>query len=508
MINNIITTALTSGGKHPAFECMGVTYTYDEIYRYVQAFRVMLEEETTLMRGDRIGIMLPNIVQQPIAVYAALLSGYVVVNFNPLYTEKEIEHQINDSGCKVMVVLSSFAYKLDDIRCPTLSRVIHTQVGDFMGMKGWVVNGVIRYVKQMEEPWMTPSVSMAELKYYYDLIPLRHEPSENNVAMIQYTGGTTGVPKGVMLTQANLGANIEQCHDRMIDCPAKDWMNEVVLPLPLYHVYAMIVSLMVIRNKGKVQLIPNPRDIKAFVKILGKIEPTTFIGLQTLFKALTSNKKFRSMTFPKMRITLSGGMGLSESVANEWELVTGSMVYEGYGLSEASPVVSLDMGPQPNRGYVGQPLMNTKAIIEDGVLKVTGPQVMKGYWNNQEETDKVLKNGILDTGDIAELDVRRGIKIVDRAKEMIIVSGFNVYPSEVENVYMTHPDIEECAVVGREIKDTEHAVLYYTASKEIDGLKKFGKESLASYKVPSKFVRVDELPKSPVGKILKKDIPR
>ena len=512
--------------ERPAFTCLGQTMTYAELNAQSAAFAAYLQNETSLVAGDRIAVQLPNVLQYPIVVFGAMRAGMIVVNTNPLYTEREMEHQFNDSGAKALVVLANMGDKAANVVPKTgIKHVFVTQVGDMHGtVKRLLINTVLKHVKKE-----VPEFSIA------GAVPLRQAlnhgtgkqytpvaATAEDVAVLQYTGGTTGVAKGAMLTHGNLMANMMQSHG--VFNHVIDEANEVLIcPLPLYHIYAFTVHCMVLLETGNHNiLIPNPRDIPGFIKTLQKVEFTGFVGLNTLFVALCAQQDFRALNFSKLKLTVSGGMALTKAAFDEWRNVTGCDVAEGYGMTETSPVVSFNPSDNIKQGSIGMPVPNTNCkVIDDdgndlplgeaGELCVKGTQVMKGYWQRPEATaETITKDGWLKTGDVAVIGDDGYMKIVDRKKDMIIVSGFNVYPNEVEDIIVSHPDIIEAAAIGIPDVKSSEAVKVFAVRSDPSLTEKdvidYARQNLTGYKVPRYIEFRDELPKTNVGKILRREL--
>jgi long-chain acyl-CoA synthetase len=508
-----------------AFSCMGQTLTYAELDRLSGQFAAYLQQQTSLKPGDRIAVQLPNILQYPVAIFGALRAGMVVVNTNPLYTAHEIKHQLNDSGAKALVVLANIAKNAASIIKETnVEQVIVTELADLHPFfKRTLINAVVKHVKKMVPPFAFPQQITFNKALASTSLPWQPVPqSPDDVAVLQYTGGTTGVAKGAMLTNRNLVANMLQLNERMKDVfrPAQELY---IAPLPLYHIYSFTIhctSAVVLGNHSL--LIPNPRDIPAFVKTLQGVPFTFFVGLNTLFNALMRNPDFCKLDFSHLRLTCSGGMALTAETTKHWLELTKAPLSEGYGLTETSPVVSNNPIDNVQMGTVGLPLPDTECkVIDDdnttlpvgeaGELCVRGPQVMKGYWQRPEATAEVIDTeGWFKTGDIAIIQPDGFIKIVDRKKDMINVSGFKVFPNEVEDVLSSHPDVIEAAVVG--VPDGEGSEIvkaFIVAANEtltVESLRKFAKESLTAYKVPHLIEFRKDLPKSNVGKILRREL--
>jgi long-chain acyl-CoA synthetase len=511
---------------NPAFTCMGQTLTFAELDKLSGHFAAWLQHETGLQPGDRIAIQLPNVLQFPVAVFGAMRAGLVVVNTNPLYTEREMAHQFKDSGAKAILILANMADKLEKVLERTdIEHVLVTELGDLHGFpKRFLINAVVKYVKKMVPSYSLP-MAVPFRKALSDGASRNHREVErelDDIAALQYTGGTTGMPKGTMLTHCNLVANMLQAEAAI--GPGLDEGKEVVIaPLPVYHIYTFTVNCLFLMKTGNHSiLITNPRDLDNFVKELKSIKFTAFIGLNTLFNALCNRDDFRSLDFSRLHLTISGGMALTKATAQRWKEVTGCDIAEGYGLTETSPVVSFNPVGDIQLGTIGKPVAGTSVKVVDadgndlplgepGELCVKGPQVMKGYWNLDEETAKVLSDdGWFSTGDIAVLQEDGFIKIVDRKKDMILVSGFNVYPNEIEDVVAAHPGIVESAAVGVPDESSGEAVKLFVVAKDesLDeqSLRDWCKKELAAYKVP-RFVEFrDELPKTNVGKVLRRQL--
>lgn len=507
----------------PAFTSFGRTLSYAELDRLSDAFAVYLQKETDLVPGDRIAIQLPNLIQYPVVLFGAFKAGLVVVNTNPLYTAAEMEHQFRDSGARALVIHKSMAHNAEKILANTdIKYLFLTQVGDLHGfVKRHLLNAAVKYIKKMEPPFNLPgAVGLREaLLRYLDQPPVPVKRRMSDLAVLQYTGGTTGVSKGAMLTHANLLSNMLQGTAVIRDI-GEGWADNVLSPLPLYHIYAFTVAQIIMACGGHSILIPNPRDLPGLVKEISRWRITTFLGLNTLFVGLCNNEAFRALDFSSLKMTLSGGMALTYAAADRWKEVTGCTILEAYGLTETSPAVTINP-PHANRvGTIGLPIPETEVVIigprgehlpDDvpGELCVRGPQVMAGYWNNKAATRaSFTEDGYLITGDIAVREEGGYLRIVDRAKDLIIVSGFNVYPNEVEEVAAAHPDVVECAAVG--IPDPvcgEVVKLFVVRSNdqlERAELLNWCRERLTRYKVPKVIEFVPDLPKSNVGKVLRR----
>ena len=509
-----------------AFENMGKSITYKELDILSQHFSLYLTETLKMKKGDRLAIQSPNVLQYPIALFGALRSGIIVVNTNPLYTPSEMKHQFNDSGCKAILILSNFAYNLEKIISETkIEHVIVSEMGDMLGtVKGGLVNFVVKYIKKMVPKFSLPSsVSFKKaLSIGGGYKFKKHEIFSDDIAFLQYTGGTTGVSKGAMLSNSNVLSNMIQVSECM-DILLKEDKEIVITALPLYHIFALVCNALVMFKYGaKNILITNPRDMDGFIKDLSKYNFSIITGVNTLFNGLLNNNKFKNLNFSKLKVAFGGGMAVQESVAIKWNEVTGCPLVEGYGLTETSPVVTINPLDGTNKiGSIGLPIPNTEIkfvddkneevpVGERGEICVKGPQVMAGYWNRKEATDEVIKDGWLMTGDIGVIDKQGFIQIVDRKKEMVLVSGFNVYPNEVEHVISSHPKVLEVGVIGVPDKKTSEAVKAVIVKNDESlteqEIKLYCKEKLTNYKCPKHVSFTDELPKSNVGKILRRII--
>ena len=518
--------AVKKFSDRPAFSAVGVTLTYGDLDTQSRNFAAWLQNKTNLKPGDRIAVQMPNITPYPVVVFGAMRAGLVVVNTNPLYTTREMEHQFNDSGAKALVVLANMAANAEQVLPQTgIEHVIVTELADMHSpLKRTLMNAAVKHLKKMVPPYNLPqahkfpAVLAAGAKEKLE----QARPTHDDLAALQYTGGTTGVAKGAMLTHGNLVANVLQTRPLLQD-KIVEGKEVMIAPLPLYHIYSFTLNCGIMLEAGAHNvLIPNPRDIPAFVKEMKNYQFTSMAGLNTLFNGLMANEDFRKLDFSNMKMTSSGGMALTSATAKRWEEVTGVEIGEGYGLTETSPVVTINPPNAIQLGTIGVPVCNTicKAVDEEGndlppgepgELCVKGPQVMRGYWQRPEETQKSFtEDGFLRTGDIALVQEDGYIRIVDRKKDMIIVSGFNVYPNEVEDVVSSHPKVLECAAVGIPDEKTGEAVKVFLVpsdqSLKTDELKEFCRERLTAYKVPKTFEIREELPKTNVGKILRREL--
>ncbi|MBF8667893.1 long-chain-fatty-acid--CoA ligase [Pseudomonas putida] len=518
----------------PAFSNLGVTLSYAELERHSAAFAAWLQQHTDLKPGDRIAVQMPNVLQYPIAVFGALRAGLIVVNTNPLYTEREMRHQFKDSGARALVYLNMFGKRVQEVLPDTgIEYLIEARMGDMLPTaKGWLVNTVVDKVKKMVPAYQLPqAVSFKQVLRQGR--ELSHKPvplSLDDIAVLQYTGGTTGLAKGAMLTHGNLVANMLQVlacfsqHGPDGQKLIKDGQEVMIAPLPLYHIYAFTANCMCMMVTGNHNvLITNPRDIPGFIKELGKWRFSALLGLNTLFVALMDHPGFRQLDFSALKVTNSGGTALVKATAERWEALTGCRIVEGYGLTETSPVASTNpYGRLARLGTVGIPVAGTafKVIDDDGnelplgergELCIKGPQVMKGYWQQPEATAQALDaEGWFKTGDIAVIDPDGFTRIVDRKKDMIIVSGFNVYPNEIEDVVMGHPKVANCAAIGVPDERSGEAVKLFVVPREgglsVDELKAYCKANFTGYKVPKHIVLRESLPMTPVGKILRREL--
>ncbi len=515
--------------SRPAFSCMGKSITYAELDRYSRSLGAWFQSRG-LVKGDRVAVMMPNVLQYPITIAAILRAGLTVVNVNPLYTPRELEHQLKDSGAKAIIILENFAATLAKVLTKTpVQHVIVAAMGDMMGLKGHLVNLVVRRVKKMVPAWSlpghTPFKTALAKGAALNLKPV--EVKGPDIAFLQYTGGTTGVSKGAILTHSNIVSNVAQMRlwcDVAYRIKPRPSDLTFICALPLYHIFALTVNAMMGMEQGALNvLIPNPRDIPGFVKELQKHKMHIFPGLNTLFNGLLNNEDFRKLDFSGLILSLGGGMAVQKPVAERWKEVTGCLITEGYGLSETSPVASANrLDATEFSGTIGLPLSSTDFSIRDddgkelplmevGEICIRGPQVMAGYWNRPDETEKAMTaDGFFRSGDMGYMDERGYTKIVDRKKDMILVSGFNVYPNEIEEVAMEHPGIREAAAVGIPNEHSGETVKLFVVRKDPalteDAVKAFCAERLTNYKRPRSVEFREELPKSNVGKILRREL--
>ena len=510
----------------PAFVNMGEVMTFRKLEERSRAFAAYLQEGLGLQKGERVALMMPNLLQYPIALFGILRAGMVVVNVNPLYTPRELEHQLNDSGASAIVIVSNFAHTLEKVVDKTqVKHVILTRMGDQLSAaKGTVVNFVVKYIKRLVPKYHLPdAISFrSALHNGYRMQYVKPEVISTDLAFLQYTGGTTGVAKGAMLTHRNMLANLEQV--RAAYSPLLFERKElVVTALPLYHIFALTMNcLLFIELGGQNLLITNPRDIPGLVKELAKYPFTAMTGVNTLFNALLNNKEFQQLDFSSLHLSAGGGMPVQHAVAERWVKLTGRYLLEGYGLTECAPLVSANPHDiDRHTGSIGLPVPSTEVkLIDDegnevpsgepGELCVKGPQVMLGYWQRPDATDEIMQDGWLRTGDIATMDEEGFMRIVDRKKDMILVSGFNVYPNEIEDVVMEHPGVLEVAAVGVPGGAGGETVKIFVVKKDPslseESLITFCRRHLTGYKVPKLVEFRDELPKSNVGKILRREL--
>ncbi len=511
----------------PAFSNLGKTLTYGELYTLSGEFAAYLQQHTDLQPGDRIAVQLPNLIQYPIVVFGAMRAGLIVVNTNPLYTAREMEHQFNDSGAKALICLANMAHLAEEVLPKTgIRHVVITEVGDMLpAVKRLLVNAVIKHVKKM-----VPAYNLPKAVRLNDAMALGRgktareaNPASDDIAVLQYTGGTTGVAKGAMLTHRNLVSNMLQCRELM-GSELGNGCETMVAPLPLYHIYAFTFHCMTMMLIGAHNvLITNPRDLPAFVKDLSKHRFTGFVGLNTLFVALCNNEDFRKLDFSALKATFSGGMALQLAAAERWQQVTGCSICEGFGMTETSPVVSVNPFGGIQIGTIGIPMPSTQCrVIDDegnvlpigatGELCVKGPQVMKGYWQRPEATAEVLdEQGWLKTGDIGIIQDDGYMRIVDRKKDMILVSGFNVYPNELEDVLATLPGVLQCAAIGVPDEKSGETIKLFVVVKPGESLTKeqvmqHMHDNVTGYKRPKTVEFRDSLPTTNVGKILRREL--
>mgnify|MGYP000854964401 FL=1 len=526
-ISDVFRQSVEKFAHQPAFQNMGKTLTYAEVGKLAENFASYLQNVLKLPRGERVAIMLPNLLQYPIALFGILQAGLVAVNTNPLYTPRELEHQLKDSGATTIIVLENFANTLELVLPRTqIKHVIVASVGEMFGFfKGTLMNFVLRKIKKMVPeyrisgaiPFQTTLKEGAA--HTFRPVTLTRE----DTALLQYTGGTTGVAKGAILSHGNICANMLQAKE-WIKNQLREGKETVIAALPLYHIFALTVNLMIFTNAGsKIILITNPRDMKGFIGELKKERISVFIGVNTLFNGMVNQPDFATVDFSNLRLTLGGGMATQKAVAEKWKKITGTPIVEAYGLTEASPGVCCNpLNIETYSGGIGLPIPSTEIELRDadgstvaqgqpGELWVKGPQVMQGYWNRPEETAKTIDaRGFLETGDIAVMDEKGWLKLVDRKKDLIVVSGFNVYPNEIEEVVSHNDKVMEVACIGVPNEKTGEALKVFVVKKDPsltkEELIEFCRTELTAYKVPKDIEFRDELPKSNVGKILRREL--
>ncbi len=524
-IVDVLEQSCTKYKDRMAYHNMGAELSYAELDYLTRNFAASLQN-MGLQQGDRIALMMPNILQYPVALFGALRAGLVIVNTNPMYTARELRHQLVDSGAKAIVVVENFASVLESVRDEVpLEHIITTGVGDLLDFpKSFIVNFVLRHVKKTIPAWSLPgSVKFQDVLDKGKKLPLKPvNIAFEDVAFLQYTGGTTGVAKGAMLTHRNIVANLLQ---------ARAWLSQmdeseeiIITALPLYHIFALTANcLTFIYLGGSNILVTDPRDMPGFVKELGRHPFTAITGVNTLFNGLLNTEGFADLDFSTVKMTLGGGMAVQKAVADQWKEVTGVTLLEAYGLTETSPAACINpISLEAHNGYIGLPISSTEAAIlsddgeflpvgETGELCIRGPQVMKGYWQRPEATEEVLRaDGWLQTGDIALMTEDGYFKIVDRKKDMILVSGFNVYPNEIEDVVAMMSKVLEVAAIGVPDEKSGEAVSLFVVKKDQslteEEIRAFCKENLTGYKRPRYIEFMDDLPKSNVGKILRREL--
>ncbi len=524
---SVLENAIAHYRDRPAFSNLGKTLTYAEIDRLSTQFAAYLLGELQLKKGDRVAIMMPNCLQYPIATFGVLRAGLTVVNVNPMYTARELRHQLDDAGVSVVVVLDNFCHTVQEVLADTpVKQVITTGLGDMLGFpKGGIVNFMLKYVKKMVPDYDIPgSIRFRDALVLGQLQKLPAVSiASDDIAFLQYTGGTTGVAKGAMLTHRNLVANMQQA-SAWIGTNVREGEELIVTALPLYHIFALTANGLVFMKFGALNyLITNPRDMPGFVKELSKIPFTAITGVNTLFNGLLNTPGFDKIDFSHLRLTLGGGMAVQRAVAEQWKKATGCTLVEAYGLTETSPAACINPWDLDDyNGSIGLPIPSTDACVKDddgnrlptgevGELCIKGPQVMKGYWNRPQETSNVIdSDGWLHTGDMARMDEKGFFYIVDRKKDMILVSGFNVYPNEIEDVIALMPGVLEVAAVGVPDEKSGEAVKVVIVKKDpaltVEQVKAHARENLTGYKLPRYVEFRDELPKTNVGKILRREL--
>lgn len=526
-VTDIFETSVKKFADLPAYTNFGKTISYREVDSYTAQLASYLKFELGLEKGDRVAVMMPNLLQNPIAIFGILRAGLVVVNTNPLYTTRELKHQMNDSGTRAIIIVENFAHVLEEVIDETpVEHVITTRMGDMLSpLKGFIINSVVKYVKKMVPPFKlknaVPFKQALKLgsNHQFQSVHTGHD----DIAFLQYTGGTTGVSKGAILTNRNMVANMQQA-SAWIEHFIAEGNGTIITALPLYHIFSLTANCLTFMRFGWVNyLITNPRDINGFVKELKKTEFNVMTGVNTLFNGLLNHPDFKTIDFSKFNFALGGGMAVQRGVAERWKEVTGTTLIEAYGLTETSPAACINpMNMEEFNGKIGLPISSTEASIQDddwnevplgepGEICIRGPQVMQGYWKRPKDTSSVLSNdGWLHTGDIGFIDEDGYVQIVDRKKDMILVSGFNVFPNEVEDVIASHPGVVEVGVIGKPDEHSGEVVMAIVVKSDDslteDDIRTYCRESLTSYKVPKSVVFTDELPKTNVGKILRREL--
>lgn len=526
-VADILDSSIAKYSDSPAYTNFGTTLSYHDVDVYTTQLGGYLKNELGLEKGDRVAVMMPNLLQNPIAIFAILRAGLVVVNTNPLYTARELKHQLNDSGARAIIIVENFAHVLQEVVAETkVEHVITTKMGDMLSpLKGFIINTVVKYVKKMVPPFkLNNTVTFKQAlklgaQHNFKTVATNHD----DIAFLQYTGGTTGVSKGAVLTNKNMVANMLQ---------ASAWINDfigdkkgvIITALPLYHIFSLTANCLTFTRYGWCNyLITNPRDINGFVKELKATEFHVLTGVNTLFNGLLNHPDFKTIDWSKFAFALGGGMAVQRGVAERWKEVTGTTLIEAYGLTETSPAACMNpMNLKEFNGKIGLPISSTEVAIQDddwnevplgehGEICIRGPQVMHSYWHRPKETSNVLSNdGWLHTGDIGFIDEDGFVQIVDRKKDMILVSGFNVFPNEVEDVIASHPGVVEVGVIGKPDEHSGEVVMAVVVKKDHslteEILRDYCRQSLTSYKVPKSIVFTDELPKTNVGKILRREL--
>ncbi len=516
----------------PAFHNLGRTITYGELERLSRDFAAFLQALPGMAKGERVAIMAPNLLQYAVALLGVLRAGMVVVNVNPLYTQREVEHQLKDAGVKAIVIVENFATVLQQVLPATpVKHVITSQIGDMLpSPKRWLVNFMLKRVKKVVPPWniegAIPFLDALKRGAAAPFKPVKVE--REDIAFLQYTGGTTGVAKGAMLTHRNILANVEQT-GIWVSADFKDGVEIAIAPLPMYHIFCLTATLSFMKRGCLLVLITNPRDLPALVKEFGRWKFSVMTGVNTLFNGLLHTPGFAQLDFSTLKLVIGGGAAVQQAVAERWQQVTGHYITEAYGLTETSPGVCANPLGTPWDGSIGFPMPSTDISIRDeefrelppwngvgdmeahtGELCIRGPQVMKGYWNNPVETAAVMRDGWLKTGDLGHIDAEGSFTITDRKKDMILVSGFNVYPNEIESVIGAHPGVLECGVVGVPDEKSGEAVKLVIVRKDVDLTKEailaYCRTQLTGYKLPRHIEFRDDLPKTPIGKILRRDL--
>ena len=516
----------------PAFHNLGRTLTFADVDRLSRDFAAYLLTLPGMRRGERVAIMLPNLLQYPVVLFGILRAGLTVVNVNPLYTARELTFQLKDSGARAIVILENFAATLNEALPETrIEHVVTTQVGDLLpAPKRWLINFAVKHVKKMVPAWRIAGAHglLDALAQGAGLDFTPPPVGIDDIAFLQYTGGTTGVAKGAMLTHGNILANLEQIN-LWISASFREGREIAIAPLPMYHIFCMTSTLGFLKWGSLIVLITNPRDLPGFIKELRRWKFSVLTGVNTLFNAMMNTPGFDALDFSALKVVVGGGASVQKAVAERWQKITGTTLTEAYGLTETSPGVCCTLLGTPWNGSIGLPVASTEVSIRDddfnalppwdgvgdiakstGEICVRGPQVMRGYWNNPVETAKVFTDGWLKTGDVGHMDTRGYVTITDRKKDMILVSGFNVYPNEVEGVAMTHPGVAECAVIGVPDERSGEAVKLIVVRRDpqlaADDLRAYCAGQLTGYKRPHCIEFRDSLPKTPIGKILRREL--
>jgi long-chain acyl-CoA synthetase len=523
-LREVFEEACASYGNRIAYRSLGASLSYAQLETLSRAFAAWLQKKSELTHGDRVAVMMPNVLQYPIALFGILRAGMVVVNVNPLYTARELEHQLVDSGAKVIVILENFAHVLQQVLPRTgLKHVLVTRVGDLLGWpRGMAVNFVIRHVRKQVPAWKMPGASTFKsalssgLGLKLEAVPLGGE----DIAFLQYTGGTTGVAKAAVLTHRNMVANVLQANAWIRPALDPSASRVVITALPLYHIFSLTANcLLFLRLGADNVLIANPRDFPAFVAELKKYKFFFISGVNTLFNALLHTPGFEALDFSALRISLGGGMAVQAVVAERWKKVTGNVLTQAWGLTETSPAACINPIGIDFNGSIGLPISSTDISIRDdagrevplnqpGEICVFGPQLMRGYWNRPDETEMVMFGDWLRTGDVGRMDFQGFVYIEDRKKDMILVSGFNVYPNEIESVIAEHPGVLEVAAVAQADQNSGEVVAIFVVRKDknlaAEALIEFARGKLTGYKIPKHVYFREELPKTNVGKILRR----
>ena len=526
-ITDVFDQSVEKYADRPAFSNFGKSITYRETSNYTAQLAAYLKNDLGLKKGDRVAVMMPNLLQNPIAIFAILRAGLVVVNTNPLYTARELKHQLNDSGAETIIIVENFCHVLESIVAETgIKNIIVTRMGDMLPFpKSAIINLVVKYLKKMVPTYKLPNAVAFKqalklgAQHRFITVPCNHY----DIAFLQYTGGTTGVSKGAVLTHKNMVANMQQA-SAWIANNIDDSADIIITALPLYHIFSLTANCMTFKKQGWMNyLITNPRDINGFVKEIKDVKFGAITGVNTLFNGLLNHPDFKDVDFSNLKLTLGGGMSVQHSVAQRWKETTGVTLVEAYGLTETSPAACINpLDMKDFNGMIGLPISSTEVSIqnddwnelelgEQGEICVRGPQVMQGYWQRPKETANVLSaDGWLHTGDIGIMNDEGYVKIVDRKKDMILVSGFNVFPNEIEGVIAELPEVLEVGVVGMPDEKSGESVMAVIVKKDPnlseDTIKSHCRENLTAYKIPRTIIFANELPKTNVGKILRREI--